>query len=150
MFCLTLCIVRLVPFFAHASTQTCFCHLSEACNTSLILIIWTGEQPGVSCGSIAFGCLQFSGSCFSRLGCSTASTLSETRCRAKYEALGCSVFPAGVMQPTGGRADGTSSRVQKWAPTASGKNYVAALPFFFNAAHSKAGSAVKSCKSSGC
>lgn len=95
MFCHTLCIVPSV-LVAHASTQTRLCHLSKSCNTSLILIVLTGERPGFSCGSIAFGCLHFSGNCFSRLGCSTASTLSESRSRAKYGALGCSVFPAGA------------------------------------------------------
>lgn len=80
----------------HASTQTRHCHLSMGCNTWLILIVLTGERPGISCGSIAFGCLHFSGNCFSRLGCSTASTLSESRSRAKQGASGCSVFPAGA------------------------------------------------------
>lgn len=37
-------------------------------NTLLILIVSIGEWPRFPCGCIAFGCLQFSGNCFSRLG----------------------------------------------------------------------------------
>lgn len=43
---------------------------------------------------------------------------------------GAPCFLLAHMKPTGGRVDGTSSRVQKWAPTASGKNYVLTPPFF--------------------
>lgn len=94
MFCLTL----FPRFLLHMRPpKTCLCHFLKGCNTSFILIVLTGEQPGFSCGSIAFGCLQFSGNCFSRLGCSTAPTLSESRSWAKNEALGCSVFPAGAL-----------------------------------------------------
>lgn len=64
------------------------------------------------------------------------------------EPWGAPCFLLARMQPTGGRADGTGSHVQKRAPTASGKNYALASPFFF-AAHCEAGSAIKSCESSG-
>lgn len=37
-------------------------------NTLLNLIVSTGEWPRFPCGRIAFGCLQLSGNCFSRLG----------------------------------------------------------------------------------
>lgn len=78
-------------------------------------------------------------------------TLSESRSGLSTKPWGAPCFLLARMQPTGGRTDGTSSRVQqKRAPTASGKNYVLASPLFFTSLLcSEEGSAVKSCKSSG-
>lgn len=45
-----------------------FATFCMAFNTLLILIVSTGEWPRFPCGRIAFGCLQLSGNCFSRLG----------------------------------------------------------------------------------
>lgn len=100
-------------------------------NTLLILIVSTGEWPRFPCGRIAFGCLQLSGNCFSRLGeSSPPHHLLESE-PGRERSPGVLLVSCEHTQPILGHAIHTSHvRMQNCAhepapaPTASQKNYV--------------------------
>lgn len=97
-------------------------------NTLLILIVCTGERPRFPCGRIAFGCLQLSGNCFSRLGYPPSLPVLESE-PGRERSPGVLLVSCERTQPTLGHAIHTShmqscAREPALAPTSSRKNYV--------------------------
>lgn len=118
------------PFESSARTRKLnFATSCTVFNQTLVLIVFTGEWPRFPCGCVAFGCLQLSGNCFSRLGYPPLPLFWSVS-QSENGALGYSSFPVSTHAANTRKRTHTSvarravPREPAPAPTWSHKSYV--------------------------